>query len=130
MTSGLDPATLASQRCATADAGTPTLAADEIERLRAGLDPAWAVGADRLTRTFRFSTFAAAFGLATRVALLAEGQGHHPSMEVAWGRLTVAWTTDAVGGITANDVIMAAKVDRLVGRGFAITPPPGPEGTQ
>ena len=120
MTSGLDPATLASQRCPPADAGTPTLAADEIERLRAGLDRGWTVAGDRLTRTFSFPTFGAAFGLATRIALLAEAQGHHPSMEVAWGRLVVAWTTDAVGGITANDVIMAAKVDRLVDRGFAI----------
>ena len=120
MTSGLDPATLASQRCTTADADTPTLSADEIERLRAGLDPAWTMASDRLTRTFGFPTFSAAFGLATRIALLAEGQGHHPSMEVAWGRLTVAWTTDAVGGVTANDMIMAAKVDRLVDRGLAI----------
>ena len=120
MTSGLDPATLASQRCAPADSDTPTLAADEIERLRAGLDRAWMVAGDRLTRTFSFPTFGAAFGLATRIALFAEAQGHHPWMEVAWGRLSVAWTTDAVGGITANDVIMAAKVDRLVERGLAI----------
>lgn len=120
MTSGLDPATLASQRCATADAETPTLTADEIAHLRSGLDGAWTVDPDRLTRTFRFPNFGSAFGLATRIALLAESQGHHPSMEVAWGRLTVAWTTDAIGGISANDVIMAAKVDRLVDRGLAI----------
>jgi 4a-hydroxytetrahydrobiopterin dehydratase len=120
MTSGLDPATLASQRCMTADADTPTLSSNEIERLRDGLDRAWTVADDRLARTFSFPTFGAAFGLAARIALLAEAQGHHPSMEVAWGRLTIAWTTDAIGGISANDLIMAAKVDRLVDRGLAI----------
>ena len=129
MTSGLDPATLASQRCTTADAGTPILPVDEIDRLRVGLDPAWTVATDRLIRTFRFPTFSAAFGLATRIALLAEGQAHHPSMEVVWGRLTVAWTTDAVGGITANDLIMAAKVDRLVDRGLGIKEADAPEGS-
>ena len=120
MTTDLDPATLASQRCAAADESTPGLARDEVVRLAAGLDPAWRVLDDRLVRDFAFPTFAAAFGLATRIALLAEGQNHHPALEVAWGRLTVTWTTDAIGGLSANDLIMAAKVDRLVARGLAL----------
>jgi 4a-hydroxytetrahydrobiopterin dehydratase len=120
MTSGLDPATLASQRCAPADASTPALSHDDALRLSAGLDPAWRVEDDRLVREFVFSTFGAAFGLATRVALLAESQNHHPALDVAWGRLTITWTTDAIGAISANDLIMAAKVDRLVARGLAL----------
>ena len=120
MTSDLDPATLASQRCAPADATTPALPHDEVVRLSVGLDPAWRVEDDRLVRDFAFPTFGAAFGLATRIALLAESQNHHPALDVAWGRLTVTWTTDAIGAISANDVIMAAKVDRLVARGLAL----------
>ncbi len=120
MTTELDPATLASQRCAAADDATPVLSPDEVARLAAGLDPAWQVMDDRLVREFAFPTFAAAFGLATRIALLAEGQNHHPGLNVAWGRLTVTWTTDAIGALSANDLIMAAKVDRLVARGLAL----------
>ena len=120
MTTDLDPATLASRRCVAADESTPALPAGEVSRLAAGLDPAWRVLDDRLVREFAFPTFAAAFGLATRVALLAEGQNHHPALEVAWGRLTVTWTTDAIGGLSTNDLIMAAKVDRLVARGLAL----------
>jgi len=116
----LDPATLASQRCVPAEGSTPALAPDEVARLATGLDPAWRVLDDRLVREFAFPTFAAAFGLATRIALLAEGQNHHPALDIAWGRLTVTWTTDAIGGLTANDLIMAAKVDRLVARGLAL----------
>jgi 4a-hydroxytetrahydrobiopterin dehydratase len=116
----LDPATLASQRCVAADGSTPALAPDEVARLAAGLDPAWQVLDDRLVREFAFPTFGAAFGLATRIALLAEGQNHHPALDVAWGRLTVTCTTDAIGGLSANDLIMAAKVDRLVARGLAL----------
>jgi 4a-hydroxytetrahydrobiopterin dehydratase len=120
VTTDLHPATLAAQRCVAADESTPALAGDEVARLAAGLDPAWRVLDDRLVRDYAFPTFAAAFGLATRIALLAEGQNHHPALEVAWGRLTVTWTTDAIGGLSANDVIMAAKVDRLVARGLAL----------
>ena len=120
MTRDLDPATLASQRCTPADDSTPRLDRDDVERLVAGLDPSWQVLDDRLVREFAFPTFAAAFGLATRVALLAESQNHHPALDVAWGRLTVTWTTDAIGALSANDLIMAAKVDRLVARGLAL----------
>lgn len=116
----LDPATLASQSTSSVDASTPALPSEEVARLATGLDPAWEVTADRIVRTFRFSGFGGAFALATRIALLAETQGHHPAMEVAWGRLVVTWQTDAIGAITANDLIMAAKVDRIVSRGLGI----------
>jgi 4a-hydroxytetrahydrobiopterin dehydratase len=120
MAEPLDPANLASQRCAPADADTPALTDQEIDRLRSGVDANWFLESDRLVREFRFATFGAAFGVATRIALLAEAQGHHPTMEIAWGWLRVAWTTDAIGAISINDMIMAAKVDRLVERGFAL----------
>lgn len=116
----LDPATLASQSTSTVDASTPALPSEEVARLATGLDRAWEVRADRIVRTFRFSGFGGAFALSARIALLAETQGHHPAMEVAWGRLVVTWQTDAIGGITANDLIMAAKVDRIVSRGLGI----------
>ena len=114
----LDPARLAAAQLVSADASTPPLSDDDLERLRPGLDDAWRVEGGRLIREFRFPTFAAAFGLATRIALLAEGADHHPTMTLSWGRLEVAWRTDAIGGLSINDVIMAAKVDRLVARGL------------
>ena len=120
MVTELDPATLANQRCAVADVSTPRLDSGEVLRLATGLDPAWVVDEERLVREFAFPTFGAAFGLATRIALLAEGQGHHPALEIGWGRLSVTWTTDAIGGVSANDLVMAAKVDRLIDRGFAL----------
>jgi 4a-hydroxytetrahydrobiopterin dehydratase len=117
---GLEPDKLASASCMPVDASTPALASEEVARLSAGLDPAWDVQADRLVRSIAFTTFGAAFAFATRVALLAETQNHHPTMEVAWGRLVVTWQTDAIGALTGNDLIMAAKVDRLLTRGLGI----------
>lgn len=118
MAPSVEPDSLASARCTPVDASTPPLERAEIERLATGLDPSWRVLDDRLVREFLFPTFSAAFGLATRIALLAEGQGHHPTMELAWGRLVVTWQTDAIGALSGNDFIMAAKVDRLVARGL------------
>ncbi len=116
----LDPAKLASQSTVQVDESTPPLSADEVRRLAVGLDPAWDVQPDRLVRSIGFSTFGAAFALATRIALLAETQNHHPTLEISWGRLVVTWQTDAIGALTANDLIMAAKVDRLLARGLGI----------
>ena len=116
----LDPANLASARLTPADDSTAALTPDDTARLRAGLEPTWRIDGERLTRECRFTTFAAAFSLATRIALLAESQNHHPTMEVSWGRLVVSWTTDAIGGLSENDFVMAAKVDRLVSRGFGL----------
>jgi len=120
MADPLDPSDLASQRCTPADANTPALAPDELKRLAARIDASWRLESDRLVREFRFASFAAAFGLATRIGLLAEAQGHHPAMDIAWGWLRVTWTTDAIGAISTNDMIMAAKVDRLVERGLSL----------
>jgi 4a-hydroxytetrahydrobiopterin dehydratase len=50
---------------------------------------------------------------ATRLALLAEKYQHHPVLEVSWGRLAVSFTTDSIGGLSENDYIMAARIDRL-----------------
>jgi 4a-hydroxytetrahydrobiopterin dehydratase len=48
-----------------------------------------------------------------RLALLAEAERHHPAMELGWGRVAVTFTTHAAGGLTDNDFILAAKLDRL-----------------
>jgi pterin-4a-carbinolamine dehydratase len=71
--------------------------------------------AGEIRREFTFKTFNAAFGLATRIALLAEAQGPHPELEVGWGRLVVRLSTHSVGGLSRNDFIMAARIDRLAG---------------
>src|SRR3990170_8271701 len=100
---------------------TPTtapLSKEDAERRVAGLDAGWRILDDRLVREFGFGSFGAAFGLATRIALLAEAQGHHPDLEIGWGRLVVALTSHDVGGLSERDFAMATKVDRLVERGL------------
>ena len=106
---------LASRRCEACEAGTPPLSEAEAADLHTQLDPAWSREANRsIKRSLSFHNFQDAFGFATRVALLAESEGHHPDFEVGWGRVSLLLTTHAAGGLTPNDFIVAAKVDRML----------------
>jgi 4a-hydroxytetrahydrobiopterin dehydratase len=106
---------LARERCVEVRAGTPPLTTEDVRGLAGAIAPEWHVGDGEVRREFSFKSFNAAFGLATRIALLAEAQGHHPEMEVGWGRLVIRLTTHSVGGLSRNDFIMAARIDRLGG---------------
>lgn len=105
---------LAEERCEACTPGTPALAADEQAALRAELEPGWEVVDGRtLRRTWRLSDFATAFGLVTRMALIAEAEGHHPDVCLGWGRVEVELTTHSIGGLSRNDFIVAARIDRI-----------------
>lgn len=119
---------LSRERCEACTGATPRIGADEANELAAGLDEAWRIGENAIEREFRSKSFNAAFGFATRVALLAENQGHHPDLEVGWGRLVVRLTTHAIKGLSRNDFVMAAKIDRIAassGAAGSVDPPGG-----
>jgi 4a-hydroxytetrahydrobiopterin dehydratase len=94
--------------------GTPPLGEDEAQALATHLDQGWQRDSTRrLSRGLTFSDFRDAFGFATRVALLAERESHHPELTVTWGKVLVTLWTHTVKGLSRNDFIMAAKIDRL-----------------
>jgi 4a-hydroxytetrahydrobiopterin dehydratase len=106
---------LASRRCEVCVPGTLPVEEARAAELFSQVDPAWEREANlHIKRRFEFRNFRDPFALATRVALLAEAQGHHPGLEMGWGYLVVTFTTHAAGGLTDNDFIMAAKIDRMV----------------
>jgi 4a-hydroxytetrahydrobiopterin dehydratase len=111
----ITPESLARERCVELRAGTPPLTTEGARLLAGAISREWHVGGAAIHREFTFTTFNAAFGLATRIALLAEAQNHHPELEVAWGLLVVRLTTHSVGGLSRNDFILAARIDRLAG---------------
>jgi len=94
--------------------GTPTLTEARAAELDGQLSPAWRrEGTASLHGSFEFSTFSQAFAFTTRVALLAERFFHHPDIEVGWGYARLTFTTHSIGGLSENDYIMAAKIDRF-----------------
>jgi 4a-hydroxytetrahydrobiopterin dehydratase len=110
---------LASEHCEACEKGTPPLPEEEAAAL-GGQVPNWERdGNQRLRREFKFPNFRDAFGFVARVALVAESEGHHPDIELGWGRAQFELTTHAASGLTRNDFVMAAKIDRLAGEGAA-----------
>src|SRR5688500_2087812 len=106
-------AALADQRCRPLSRGTPPLLGPEIERLLAQLDPAWGIREGPLLVRRFAGDYPILVELAGRIGGLAQEQDHHPDIELGYGRLEVAWTTHSVGGLSRNDFVLAAKVDRL-----------------
>jgi 4a-hydroxytetrahydrobiopterin dehydratase len=93
--------------------GSPALEAGELTHLAPEV-PDWNVTDDKLVRRFDFDDFQAAFSFLTRVAQLAEAEGHHPDMFCSWNRVDLAFWTHTVEGLSRNDFIMAAKIDRFL----------------
>lgn len=78
----------------------------------------------KLHKRFRLKNFAEAMDLANSIARVAEEEGHHPDLYVAWGELGVYLWTHKIAGLTESDFIMAAKIDRVAGQmGLAETAP-------
>lgn len=103
---------LASKRCVPCEGGVPALADGEARALHAEI-LAWTLADGRLRRRFVFSDFSAAMAFVVRMALLAESEGHHPDFAVHYRQVDVELWTHAVGGLSENDFILAAKIDQL-----------------
>ena len=71
------------------------------------------VGEHHLARTYKFPDFKTALAFVNRVGALAEEQGHHPDLLLAWGKVEITLWTHAVNGLTESDFILAAKIDGL-----------------
>ncbi len=94
------------------EGGVPKLTADEIARLAPQV-PDWEVRDERLHRTFTFPSFVDAMAFLNRVAEVAEAEGHHPDFCVHYRRVEMTIWTHAIGGLSENDFILAAKIDAL-----------------
>jgi 4a-hydroxytetrahydrobiopterin dehydratase len=91
----------------------------EVEEALRALD-GWDVreGHTRLHKHHRFKDFKAAMRFVNAMADLAEAEGHHPDFTVHYDTVDVTLFTHAVGGLSENDFILAAKLDRLEQRGL------------
>ncbi len=106
---------LKSKRCQSCEGGVPAIAGEEAKRLLKAL-PGWELTDDgkRIRRSWRAKDFAAGIDFFQRVAQLAEDEGHHPDLHLTeYRQLSLELWTHAIGGLSENDFIMAAKIDDL-----------------
>ncbi len=106
---------LAARNCVPCKGGTPPLADDDRHALLDQLGGGWQViEGHHLEKEFRFEDFREALAFTNRVGELAEQQGHHPDLHLAWGRVRVVIWTHAIDGLTESDFVFAAKTEELV----------------
>jgi 4a-hydroxytetrahydrobiopterin dehydratase len=105
---------LEAERCEVCRPGMPHLSEDEARALLAEVDDAWEIAETKLRRRVKTADFGASMAIAVRIGFIAEAEGHHPDLHVHWGRLVIDLTTHAAKGLTRNDFVLAAKIDRLL----------------
>src|SRR6516225_4168770 len=105
---------LAEKECVPCKGGVPALKGNELAMLVRQLQPGWeVVGEHHLEREYRVKNFREALEVTNRIGELAEAQGHHPDIYLAWGKVKLTVWTHKVDGLTESDFILAAKADKL-----------------
>ena len=106
---------LADKKCVPCRGGTPALHGKELEDVQKSV-PKWTVTNEHhIHREFRFPDFKQALDFVNRVGEVAEQEGHHPDIFLAWGKAEITLWTHKIDGLTESDFIMASKIDRLSG---------------
>ena len=106
---------LTHKHCRACEGGVPILSADEVRELLKAV-PHWRISDDgkRIRRDWRVEDFPNALDFFARVGQVAEAEDHHPDLHLTGYRnVALELSTHAVGGLTENDFILAAKIDEL-----------------
>jgi 4a-hydroxytetrahydrobiopterin dehydratase len=106
---------LAEKRCKPCEGGVEPLLQEQVDDLMKGLHDDWTLSDDGLeiSRRFSFPAYSRTVAFANAVAWIAIVESHHPVLTVSYGDCVVSYTTHAINGLSDNDFICAAKIDRL-----------------
>lgn len=105
---------LSKKHCVPCKGGIPPLKGEELAALRAHLNEGWKiVDEHHLEKTYLFKDFKAALAFTNQVGAIAEQEGHHPDILLAYGKVTLQIWTHKINGLTESDFILAAKCDRV-----------------
>ena len=105
---------LAQKTCVPCRGGVPPLPAEDVSRLLGQLT-GWSLNAKgHLEKSYGFKGFRPGLEFVKRVGEMAEAQGHHPDVYLAWGVVTLEVWTHKISGLVESDFIFAAKADALL----------------
>lgn len=104
---------LKDKKCLPCEGGVPKLGPQQISKYL-GQVRGWGAREEKICKSFKFKNFVEAMKFVNRMAEIAEGEGHHPDFFVHYNQVDVTIWTHAVGGLTENDFILAAKIDQVL----------------
>jgi 4a-hydroxytetrahydrobiopterin dehydratase len=105
---------LANKHCKPCEGGTSPLAGGVADDLVAQLD-GWTRAGNEISKTYRFKNYYETMAFVNAAAYVSHREDHHPEMLVGYKTCAVTYTTHAIGGLSDNDFICAAKLDALTG---------------
>ena len=109
---------LADKKCVPCKGGIPGFDITEIHKYLKMVD-GWSVKADEskiyyLIKDFKFKNFLESQKFVNNVGEIYEKEGHHPDILFGWGYAKISITTHAIEGLSENDFILAAKIDKII----------------
>jgi 4a-hydroxytetrahydrobiopterin dehydratase len=103
---------LTEKKCVPCEGGMPALSEDESKELLAQV-PSWDLKGGHVYKKFSFKDFREAMQFVNRVAEVAASEGHHPGIMIHYNQVEIELWTHAVNGLSKNDFIVAAKIEKL-----------------
>lgn len=104
---------LTTKHCKPCEGGVAPLTQTEAEQFLQTLD-GWELSGNELVKTYRFRNYHETMAFVNATAWISHRENHHPDLEVGYRECRVRYSTHAIGGLSENDFICAAKVDALV----------------
>jgi len=111
----MTPSNLYKKRCVPCEGGMPPLTPAKIDELLKEVKGWKVIENKKIEKKFTFIDFKSALGFINEVGDIAEFEGHHPDLNLHnWNKVTITLSTHAVKGLSENDFILAAKIDRVI----------------
>ncbi|BCB27472.1 putative pterin-4-alpha-carbinolamine dehydratase [Sulfurimicrobium lacus] len=104
---------LTAKTCKPCEGGVPPMEQAEVERMLEALNEWEQVGME-IAKTFRFKNYYETMAFVNSTAWISHREDHHPDLEVGYNQCRVRYSTHAIGGLSENDFICAAKIDNLL----------------
>lgn len=108
---------LVNKSCVPCQDSVPPLTSEENNKLLKELGEGWMLNeVDHLYKQYHFKNFMRSMNFANQIAEIAEKEGHHPDLKIAWRMCEVEIWTHKINGLTESDFILATKIEAIYGK--------------
>ena len=104
---------LSLEACKPCEGGVPPLEQSEVKRLLRQVE-GWELIGSEIAKVYQFKNYYETMAFVNATAWISHQENHHPDLEVGYRQCRVRYTTHVIGGLSKNDFICAAKIDRLI----------------
>jgi len=103
---------LSKKKCVPCTTGAKPIHGEQLLILFRDLEEGWECKDEKgLEKTYPFKNFKEALGFVNDIGKIAEEEGHHPDIELSWGKVKVSLSTHKIQGLSESDFILASKCD-------------------